>query len=191
MRRSKWCGSVVVLAALAVGCDPSGARVTTGRPAEPSTPQTEVAAPEIEIDVDEPTNEQPFAAAAAVTPAEVRPGETVTFVIRAKTAADWHIYTVDQPSGVAIQTTLDMNLPEGVTDEGEWTIPVAEPYKADEPTFVYHGDFLFHRKLRIADDAAPGPLEVKCDFGYQACTSEMCLPPTTTELTAKLEIIAD
>ena len=192
MTRSTWRVGVMGVAALALaGCEPTSAPLATEPPAVAESPAPAAVTLKIDIEVTEPTSDAPFAAAAGITPAQVRPGETVTLVIRAKTADQWHIYTVDKPAGVSIQTTLDLNLPDGVAAAGEWSNPVAEPYKAEEPVFIYHGDFLFHRQLQIADDAAPGTLEVKCEFGYQACNDSLCLPPTSTELTAELEIVAN
>lgn len=142
-----------------------------------------------EIPLDNPTSKNPVVLRAAIMPATAMPGDVVTLTIQARTARNWHIYAVDRPTGMAVPTSLNLNLPPSVTAETEWENPVARPYVSDgDICFVYEGDFVFRRKLRIADSATPGAVELACDFTFQACNDAMCLAPKTLPLQATLEI---
>jgi hypothetical protein len=48
----------------------------------------------------------------------------------------------------------------------------------------------FRQPLRVAAGAAPGPLEVICEFDYQACDPFRCLPPAKVVLKASAEVVA-
>jgi hypothetical protein len=48
----------------------------------------------------------------------------------------------------------------------------------------------FRQQLRVAAGAAPGPLEVTCEFGYQACDPFRCRPPAMLVLKASAEVVA-
>jgi DsbC/DsbD-like thiol-disulfide interchange protein len=141
----------------------------------------------IEIEVDDPTQSNAMTAAAAIAPAKAKAGETVTFAVRAKTAANWHIYAFDH-AGVGSPTKLELELPADVTAEGAWSAPEAHPYASLEPSLVYEGDMMFQHTLKIAEGATPGPREVKCRLGYQTCNDAMCNPPTAMELSAAFQV---
>lgn len=148
-------------------------------------------AAEVSIDLDRPTARNPVTAGAALTPSNVQPGGTVTLVVQAKTAPTWHIYPVDLKGDIGIPTGLKLNLPDGVEPAGDWAVPEAVPHVTGaEEYLVYEGEMTFRRTLRVGADASPGPLEVTCDFRYQACDPTSCLPPRTVTLQATAEVVA-
>lgn len=177
----------VFCAAGLVGCSEPSAETADGGPGMQSASDQNTALTQIEIEVDEPNPSSPLAAAAAITPAKVQAGDTVTFAIRAKTADTWHIYAFDH-AGVVVPTKLKLELPADLVAEGEWTAPDAVPYPSIQPSLVFEGDLMFQHTLQIADGAAPGPREVKCQFGYQTCNESFCNPPTSMELSAIVEV---
>ena len=147
--------------------------------------------PNDEVSIGQPSGINPVVVGAKLHPQTAKPGSEVTLVIRAKTAADWHIYAVDRSSGPAFPTKLVLNLPPTIT-EGEAENPQPQPYVSDVGTsFIYEGDFVLRRKLRISESAKAGTVELTCDFTYQACNDEICHAPKTVPLRIKLHIEAD
>ena len=156
--------------------------------AVPTNPGGDDPAP-TKIELAEPTSSSPLTAAAGLSAAQIRRGETVTFEVRAKTAPGWHIYAADKPTGGSIPTTLKLTLPEGVTAEGEWTFPAAElDPTGDGPVYTYHGELSFRRTLRISNEAAPGMHEVVCQFGFQTCNAVLCMAPKSEDLKVSLVV---
>jgi hypothetical protein len=178
---------LVVCVAGVIGCNEPSAETADGGPVMQSGSTPNTALTQIEIEVDEPNPSSPLAAAAVITPATVKAGDTVTFAIRAKTADTWHIYAFDH-AGVGVPTKLELELPADLEAEGEWAAPEAVPYPSIQPSLVFEGDLLFQHTLKIAGGAAPGPREVKCKFGYQTCNESFCNPPTSMELSAIVEV---
>jgi hypothetical protein len=145
--------------------------------------------PKLSIPLEEPTPQKPVVAGAAIAPSKAAPGQTMILVVKAKTAATWHIYAADRPTDGAIATTLKLKLPEGIATDGEWHYPTPVPNPQGEG-WVYEGDLIFYRTLKTSAGRAPGPIEVSCDFGYQACDPSSCRPPTKIALKAKAEVVA-
>jgi hypothetical protein len=48
----------------------------------------------------------------------------------------------------------------------------------------------FRQQLRVPAGAAPGPLEVTCEFDYQVCDPFHCRPPAKLLLKASAEVVA-
>jgi hypothetical protein len=54
---------------------------------------------------------------------------------------------------------------------------------------AYEGKLEFRRTLRVGADATPGPIEVACELGYQACDPRSCRAPAKETLITKAEIV--
>src|SRR5207302_10992719 len=109
-------------------------QATTAKP-EPA-PASEP--PPIHLAMEEPTSQRPVVAGAALQPAQVRPGETVTLVVQVRTAPTWYIYAVEnQTAGKA--TTLKWHWPDGVKPEGDWSNPQPR-LGADGQNLIYDGE---------------------------------------------------
>jgi DsbC/DsbD-like thiol-disulfide interchange protein len=149
---------------------------------------------DVEMELPEPSPSEPVSPGIALVPAQVRPGETVLLVVKAKIAPSWHIYAIDEPTGVSIPTSLKLTLPEGVVPEGKWQIPEPHEFEmtgstADGPTFVYDGEVSFYRQLKVSPDSAGGQMSITCDFGYQACDAATCRPPKTLSIPATIDVL--
>ena len=79
-------------------------------------------------------------------------------------------------------------LPADVEADGEWLAPDSQPYPSVSPALIYEGDMMFQQTLKIAEGAASGPREVKCQLAYQTCNDQICNPPTSMELVATIEV---
>jgi Disulphide bond corrector protein DsbC len=188
--------AVVLLAALVFGCDRPAVTGTGANPADtPVTPTAPSAAdrpedaPPAGIVTEQPGPAQPVVVGAALRPANVRPGQTLTLFVQARTAPTWHIYGTESSAGEAIPTTLRLKRAEGVEPVGSWMSPPAKP-AADGPASHYEGTVTFRHQFRVAAGAAPGPLDVTCEFAYQACDPFHCRPPAKVVLKAGAEVVA-
>jgi hypothetical protein len=151
---------------------PAG-RGSSARPADRSVPR--------------PDGRHPVVARTELSPSTIRRGDQAILTVRVETAPSWHIYAVEGSNGPGIATTLRLRLPRGVEAEGDWSCPKAG--RTADGQMAYEGTLEFRRKLRIGAAAAPGPIEVVCELGYQACDPVSCRPPARAELTAKAEVV--
>ena len=143
----------------------------------------------IEIQLAEPTNDDPVTIGAGIGPAKLRPGERAVIEVRAKMAPTWHIYGTNQP-GPSIPTSFQLALPTGVTEDGDWQFEPAEVTSiAGETAFVYHDEVSFRKQLQIDSNMPAGALEIICDVNYQACTNSACLPPAKVKLAVEAEVV--
>jgi hypothetical protein len=84
---------------------------------------------------------------------------------------------------------LTLTLPAGIEADGEWTGPAA--VRSADGQMIYEGTSLeFRRRLRVADRAAGGQLDLSCELGYQACDRSTCRLPTTVHLKARGEVVS-
>jgi DsbC/DsbD-like thiol-disulfide interchange protein len=148
----------------------------------------EPAIPSVKINLETPSNRRPVVAGAALAPAKAVAGGTLTLVVKAEVAPTWHIYAADETSGSSIPTTLKLTLPSGVTTSGDWTYPTPAPGPTGDG-WIYAGALTFRRTLKVSADAAAGPIDVTCVFGYQACDPSTCRPPAKITLKAKAEVL--
>ncbi|MEM7312190.1 MAG: protein-disulfide reductase DsbD domain-containing protein [Planctomycetota bacterium] len=163
---------VALFLTLQLGC---GVKTTTAPVAIAEVVDQELS--EFEVPTDEPGGKNVAQFGVAIEPATAPAGSLVTLGVRARIMPEWHIYAIDKPTGVNVATTLKLTLPEGLEEVGEWKAPEAHAFDAE--TFGYEGDVTFRRFLRVKEGAT-GPLEVKCDIGYQTCTKTSCLAPAST-----------
>jgi hypothetical protein len=113
----------------------------------------------------------------------------LTLFVQAKVAPVWHIAPVGKPSGEAVPTTVRVKPPAGVEPVGALDCPDPTP-AANGLAPYYEGTVTFRQRLRIKADAAPGRIDVTCDFGYQACDPFSCRPPAAVTLTATAAVAA-
>jgi thiol:disulfide interchange protein len=122
----------------------------------------------------------------SVSPAEARPGETVTFKVTAKLDPGSHIYNYSKSrkrDAGPIKTTFDFFDPAGLKVEGDWTAS-QEPEKHKDPNFPdvdlveYHeNEVTWSVKLKIPDDTPPGKKGLRCQAGYMVCDAKHCSIP--------------
>jgi DsbC/DsbD-like thiol-disulfide interchange protein len=179
--RATWAAALITSALSLAGC------VRTEAPADMASPfgQT-VDAP---VDVPDPTPDQPFRAAATLTPKSVPIGGEATLIVRARTAPGWHVYAAEtQPPYKPAR--VELKLPEMMESLGEWKLPASTPWKdaLGDAHVVYEGDFEFRHELRVRADAPTGVQKITCEITYQACNDQSCLPESTLPLEVELTV---
>jgi hypothetical protein len=133
-----------------------------------------------------PDAKTPIVEKAEISPAKVRAGEALELIVRVKLAPTWHIYAVGGSRGPGVPTTSIVTLPNGVEADSEWTCP--QPVRDTGGQMIYQGTQKFRRRLRAAQGVLLGPIDLKCEFGYQACDPFSCRLPTKVDLTAKGDV---
>ncbi len=121
----------------------------------------------------------------SVTPAEARPGDTVTYKVTARIEAPWHIYKyakTQQENGPKY-TEFDFFDPAGLKVVGDWT-PSLTPIRKKEPAFPDLPYLEFHEdevtwsiKLQVPAATAPGKKTLRCQIGYMICSDANCSFP--------------
>src|SRR5262245_5291833 len=121
----------------------------------------------------------------------VRPGDTLTMRVDGTIPVGWHLYSVTQPPGGPVATTVDVGPSSLVRLRAAVKAPV--PTTATDPNFGietewYEDSVAFRIPLRFTRDAPPGEREVAVRIGYQTCTARYCLPPTEDTLRVAVRV---
>ena len=96
---------------------------------------------------------------------------------------DWHLYA-DAGSSGSTEVTVQLDLPDGVTTDGDWEKPRGEMSSKSPDQQHYKGSVVFSRGLNIASGSSG---EINVEISYQVCTEQMCLPPTTETLSIQID----
>ncbi|MDX2038771.1 MAG: protein-disulfide reductase DsbD family protein [Isosphaeraceae bacterium] len=172
-RRASWTlSSLVAIAAFACGvAERSSLALEEARPAKKDS---RLAA--------KPAEAKLFA---SVEPKSAKPGEIVTFSIRADVEPDWHIYAFaeTEPDQGPRPTRFDFFETGGLVAKGGWSAS-AEPTREKEEAFPELAFVEFHEKsvtwtlrLEVPRDAKPGKRLLKVQAGYQLCSKQSCSFP--------------
>jgi hypothetical protein len=129
---------------------------------------------------------QPVTATMETIPSEVGAGDTCEILVRVKIAAAHHVYASNIVGKPFIPITISLTLPKDVEALGDWIGP--EPVLRKNGEFVYTDSALFRRRLRVGVNVPPGPLSIKSEMRYQACTEELCWPPRTIQLSSSISV---
>ena len=172
-----------------LGCESSSVPMQTAdTPASPGDAGTVASTPlaDVLVDVADPNSENVVTFGGGLDKATLSTGEIATLGIRARIADSWHIYAIDKPTGVNVATKLELTLPPGVEEVGNWSIPEAHPISDD--TYAYDSDVTFRIQLKVTSAATPGPAAIECKIGHQACTDAMCRPPASTSISIPVTV---
>jgi thiol:disulfide interchange protein DsbD len=114
----------------------------------------------------------------------IAPGGKFTVRLRALIPSGWHLYSLTQPPGGPIASTIDID-PVGFKIGGPIDGPV--PTSAPDPNFgitseTYEDSAVFHLPIAVAKSVTAGKHKLITRFGYQTCNARYCLPPRTDTL---------
>lgn len=140
------------------------------------------------VTVGMPTSSVPVAVGAALSSTHAQPGQEVTVVIRAKLASGWRVYTTVPSGEPYIQTTPDIDLPDGVTLVNDWRSTPGRPDMKNPRLRVVADELVLTRRLHIDADIDPGTVSVTCRLEYQSCNSQYCMRPEMFETALALTI---
>lgn len=119
------------------------------------------------------------------------PGSTVTFYLRAKIEAGYHLYSLTTPKGGPIKTSVKIPAQPALDS---YDVYQPGPNRHTDPTLgvpveTFEGEvdlpILIHLSAKTADSVVPAEVQVR----YQACSNEICLPPVTRTVKADLQLL--
>jgi len=130
---------------------------------------------------------------ASFSPAEAKPGQTVTLKIVVELAPGYHTYPVVQPSPEAKFSANKIAFAAGgpVVFVGDLVDPVQPKVKKleDYELHVYPGGGTWIRKAVVLPNAKAGAGTAKVKFTLLVCDEDNCFPPKTIELEATLKVL--
>jgi thiol:disulfide interchange protein len=144
--------------------------------AQPQTPSPrDVVSPTVYVSSEPAARGVPFQLAVVL---KIRPG--------------FHVNAREKSADYLIATDLRAEPPAGFK-AGEVAYPKGELHTftfSKKPLNVYQGTVMLHMPLTALPSAAAGSREIPLKLRYQACSTEICLPPVTIDLRAAVNIVA-
>lgn len=108
---------------------------------------------------------------------------SATIKITAVIDDGWHLYSLDLPEDGPNATTIDFDLPQGVTLDGR-LVPSKKPTEKYDEMFAlnlswWEHSVTFTQKIRIADEKTH---TVGISVSFQGCDDQTCIAPKTQQL---------
>ncbi len=121
----------------------------------------------------------------------VGPGGDFTVEIDARIPPGWHLYSVTQPPGGPMRTTIAVGPASVFRLHG--AIQASATEVENDPNFGIvtetHSDSAkFSVPIRAVSGIRPGHQAIQLRIGYQTCNSRYCLPPTEDTIGVPVEI---
>ncbi len=133
------------------------------------------------------------------SPAEAKPGDTVTFKVTAKLEPGCHIYKYSKSKKrERARSTPRSTSSTPLVSRSKETGRLQEPEKHKDPNFAevefveYHEDEVtWSIKLKIPDGTAPGKKILRCQARYRSATQKSCsIPGQWTLPDAELTVVS-
>lgn len=126
----------------------------------------------------------------AVDPGVAPPGGKALARLDVVLEEGWHLYSPTTPPGGPIPTRIEV---EPRPELKSFRLYQRPPVTKFDPNFkidteTYAGQTSFLLELAVADNAAPGSVELTARVRYQLCTDKLCLPPVRKTASATLRI---
>lgn len=133
---------------------------------------------------------------AKFTPAEAKPGETVTFTLTVELNEGYYTYPLAQtdPAAVGMVNTLKFPKPGAVVFVGAVSHgnvqTKAEPELGIKELRYQPGTATYTHKAVVSPKAAPGATTVKLtEFSLSVCDKSNCFPPKKVPVEAALKVL--
>ena len=131
------------------------------------------------------------------TPAEAKPGQTVTFTLTVELNEGYHTYPTAQPDKGAAGMVNVLKFPApgavvfvGTTEDPKDFVPKSEPDLGISEIRVNVGTVVYTRKAVGAPKAAAGETTVKLSaFELSVCDKLNCFPPKKVPVEATLKVL--
>ncbi len=120
---------------------------------------------------------------AKLMPADVRGGEGAEIVVTAAVKAPWHVYSLTQPDGGPLKTTLEV-VSGALTPAGKPVQP--KPKKGFDKGFninieTFEGKVAFGVPVKLKPGVS-GRQAAKLKIRFMLCNDRACLPPSSEEI---------
>jgi DsbC/DsbD-like thiol-disulfide interchange protein len=124
----------------------------------------------------------PFAADLCVEP---QGDGRYTLTLHIDVLKGWHAYDAVPAGSPYKPLSFEFDLPDGVTQAGEWKKPPAQTSIETSELAIYAGSVAFSCELSAG--ALEASTEIACELSYQICDARMCMRPATTRLTSLIK----
>ena len=105
----------------------------------------------------------------------------------------FHVNAREVTFDYLIPTDLRADVPAGFKSENviypKGTLQTFT-FSKDKPLNVYTGTVILRLPLTVLKDAPLGPQRLAMKLRYQACSTEICLPPVTKDVELTLSVVA-
>jgi thiol:disulfide interchange protein len=121
---------------------------------------------------------------------KVAAGSTVMLRLHAQIADGYHLYSFTTPGGGPIKTTASLQSRPAIKDFRVYQ-PKPERYRdpnLNVPVETFKGGIDFLLSAKLANDASAGDTIVTASVRYQACSDQICLPPTTKTAATSIKV---
>jgi hypothetical protein len=119
-------------------------------------------------------------------------GSSFQIAVVMKIRPGFHVNAREKSEDYLIATDLKAALPAGF-NSGEVSYPKGKLEKftfSKTPLNVYQGNVILRMPVTALENAPLGEQHIPLKLRYQACSSELCLPPITITLDATLNVAA-
>ena len=119
-------------------------------------------------------------------------GSSFQIAVVMKIRPGFHVNAREKSEDYLIATDLKAALPAGF-NSGEVSYPKGKLEKftfSKTPLNVYQGNVILRMPVTARENAPLGEQHIPLKLRYQACSSELCLPPVTITLDATLNVAA-
>ena len=131
------------------------------------------------------------------TPAEAKPGETVTFTLTVELHDGYYTYPTVQPDKMAAGMVNVIKFPDpgtvifvGSTEDPKDFLTKEEPELGIKEIRTNVGKVVYTRKAVVSPKAAPGATTVKlASFGLNVCDKLNCYPSETVPVEAAFKVL--
>src|SRR5262245_50849583 len=131
------------------------------------------------------------------TPAEAKPGQTVTFTLTIELNEGYHTYPTVQTDKMAVGMVNIVQFPKpgtvifvGETQDPKDTKTKAEPDLGIAELRYCTGKVVYTRKAVVSPKAAAGPATVKLEsFKLSVCDKDNCYAPKSVPVEAVLKVL--
>ena len=139
--------------------------------------------------------EHPVSSTLRVSVPVVQPGARFSAVLAVTIPSkpvEWHFYSITQPFGGPIRTTIQLLTPNFRLTDTIRAARSTQPKVAHDPNFNMptetHTDSVLYMVRLVADPAATGRQRVSVALRYQVCNDRYCLPPVTDTVSAEVTL---
>ncbi|HSR69674.1 MAG TPA: protein-disulfide reductase DsbD domain-containing protein [Acidobacteriota bacterium] len=119
------------------------------------------------------------------------PGQEFEALLQTQVVEGWHLYSMTQPEGGPIPTTVRLAESSVFQLAGEVIQPPVR--KVFDPNFEIDTEYIegeseFIIPVRVSPSASPGEAELTVEVRYMVCSDRQCLPPQTKRASLTFQI---
>lgn len=127
-----------------------------------------------------------------IHPKKAAAGSSFEAVLQARIDEGWHLYSMTQPPGGPIPTSISVEKDPVFKQAGSVQQPPVHKWfdqNFEIETEYLEGDVDFRIPVKISHSASPGKQTIAVKVRFMVCSDTLCLPPRTKRLTAAVSVL--